>query len=288
MILVIGSKGLLGSKFYEVCKLNKSFVFWNRNNFDLLDKKIFKLKLKKLKPKILINCLAYSDVNNSEIYKSKCYHLNTDFPLFLAKICNELNIFMYHFSSDYVYGNNNKYSLSESDFCYPLNYYGNCKYLTDLTLFKFCPNACIFRTSWLFSISNENNFVYKILNKLTNKKKLEVVIDQFGSPTSTDFLVSVVLKSINQKKKFSSEVINVSLKGKTTWFHFANEIINNMGTKFNDRKIIPILSNELKNNAIRPKNSYLNCKKLKHFLPELKIPTWKKELKNLFLLKEIV
>jgi len=286
MILILGSNGLLGSEFLKFYQNNPSFVFWSRSDFNFLQKNLLLNKIKKLNPHVIINCCAYTNVDASESNKKLCYDTNTELPIYLSKICARYNIFLIHFSSDYIFNGRYKNSYKENHFPDPINYYGKCKLMAEEGIKLSSSNYCIFRTSWLFSLNNPNNFVVKIIRQLNLKDEISVVCDQFGSPTSTDFLICVVDKSLKNLNLINKKTINVSLKGKTSWYLFSKEILsifNQIDKSYLNKKIIPIKSYKLKNIAKRPKNSYLNCDLLKKILQSINRISWKIELARLIL-----
>ena len=105
---------------------------------------------------------------------------------------------------------------------------------------------------------------------------MNIVKDQIGSPTHADF-ISLVTEKCIYKKKINS-LYHLSSNGETSWFEFAKYIINGAkkrGCKFKclENNIKPILSENSSALALRPKNSLLNCDKIRNTC-EIDIPKW--------------
>ena len=124
--LVFGSNGQLGS---EISKRIKS-IHINRkknHNFDISNFNSVKKIIDKHKPKMIINCVAFTNVDKAEMYKKLCKQTNVLFVEMLAKICKINNILLIHFSTDYIFNGRKKGPYNEKSICKPLNYYGKSK-----------------------------------------------------------------------------------------------------------------------------------------------------------------
>lgn len=203
-ILILGSKGQLAKEFKRVCKNKKNFFFLN------LTKKITKENYKKFeylvlkkKPKIIINCLAYTNVNKTKRNISEANYINNFFLDDLSLTCKKNLILLIHFSTDYVYGNKNKkLHIKEHFTSNPVNIYGKTKLAGENQIKKNKPNFIIFRIQWLYG-DKENNFFYKIIKFYKKNNKLFIDPSEYGTPTSTNFVVKnilLVIRKINTKK----------------------------------------------------------------------------------------
>ena len=139
----------------------------------------------------------------------------------------------------------------------------------------------IFRTSWV-SGKKGKNFVKTILSLLKSKNDFEVICDQFGIPTSTEFISNTICQILNfygnNLNSLPLGIFNLSPHGKTSWYELAvfvckvgNRIQNNY--KFEETKIKPVYSENYKSNVNRPKNSCLSNKKLERQF-NLNLPSW--------------
>ena len=140
----------------------------------------------------------------------------------------------------------------------------------------------IFRTSWVVS-SYGNNFVKTILKKIETNSEISVVNDQYGAPTSAEFIADFLfelleLESIESKKG----LYHICAQGETTWYEMADFILR---TSMEIRgipekalqRIYPIAASTLKTSAKRPRNSRLCCNSLKKTFP-FKHTHWKTQI----------
>ncbi len=228
---------------------------------------------------MIINCAAFTNVDLAEKYKKNCIEVNYYSIINLAKLCKKNRIILVHFSTDYVFDGKKNSFYNERSKTNPLNYYGLTKLKADNAILKIKPPGIIIRTSWVYSIYG-NNFVKTILQLLTNNKEINVVKDQFGSPTSAKDIADVLIKILYSRNLHNLlrnvSIYNLSGNIRISWYEFACEILKY--SKIN-KKINPISSHEYKFNTLRPKNSSLECSKIiKRF--NIKIPKWNNSLKK--------
>lgn len=270
-LLVLGSSGQIGS--YLKKKIKKKNFFLERGKFNYL--KIKKLKKFCVQSKIrtIINCAAYTNVDLAEIERKKCKQINHLFLVELSKICYELDIFLIHFSTDFVFDGKKKIYF-ETDKPNPINYYGKTKLDGERAIIKSKCQYLILRVSWLYSKLN-NNFPKKIIKLFKKNKSANIVADQFGSPTSVRLIYKVLVKIL--KKNIKNEIFHLSCKGKTSWYSFAKIVLK--VNKNKNYKINKIKSSDYLTKANRPQCSYLSTKKISKMF-KLNIPYWKKEYIN--------
>lgn len=258
-ILVIGKNGQLGSEIYKIsADYNYSWVFTVREDFDLYDLDSVYPNLNKIKPKIIINCAAYTSVDNAEYDFESANVINHKSVKLISKWCYSNNCKLIHISTDYVYDGSQDFPSSEDDPKNPLNNYGKTKLLGDNACRIMNPDSIIIRTSWLYS-SFGDNFVKKIIHLMNKKKDLNIINDQIGSPTYAADLARVILSIINHK--WRPGIYNYTNDAKISWYDFANEIKLIYG--FNNN-ITPISSKDFQSVVKRPKNSLLDKTKIKN------------------------
>ena len=223
-ILVTGGNGQLGHELKKNSDVNNDFewIFTHRQSFDISDLKNINAYLNKCKADVIINCAAYTFVDMAKDDFELANIVNHKSVILIAKWCNDNNCKLLHISTDYVYDGNSLLPYVESDKTNPLNNYGKSKLLGDLACQKYNPSSIIIRTSWLYT-SFGNNFLIKIINKMQNSHEIEVVNDQFGSPTYARDLVNIILLIICDKK-WQPGIYNFTNKGNVSWYDFANEI----------------------------------------------------------------
>ena len=200
-ILVTGEKGQLGSELKKNSHTNNNFewIFTDRQSFNISDLENINIYLNQSNPNIIINCAAYTSVNSAEDDFQTANIINHKAVSLIAKWCNENNCKLIHISTDYVYDGYLLLPYPETYKTNPLNNYGKSKLLGDLACQKYNPNSIILRTSWLYN-SFGNNFFTKMINVMQNSDQIEVINDQFGSPTYAYDLTNIILYIISNNK----------------------------------------------------------------------------------------
>jgi dTDP-4-dehydrorhamnose reductase len=275
-ILVTGSDGQLGLEIQNISKKYNTFdwVFSTVNSLDFSRLDNIKCFLDTVNPSYIINCAAYTNVDKAEVEPKIADLINHQAVDIISKWTTENNKKLIHISTDYVFNGFSENPLDENSNTNPLNEYGRSKLKGEQVCLNNDSNSIIIRTSWLYS-SYRNNFV-KIMIKLMEKRdSLNVVNDQFGSPTYAADLADTILKIINFKNWFSG-LYHYSNEGEITWFDFANEIkyLNNFTIQING-----VSSEEYPVTAKRPKYSLLNKTKIKNIY-NIKVPYYRDSLEK--------
>ena len=268
--LITGSSGMLGSDIaHEFKNTQKGFKAYslNKKQLDITKTHDILKNFRKIKPGIVINCAAYTDVDGSESNRKLALNVNAIAVKNLAKACRKFGSAMVHFSTDYVFDGKNKNGYREDSRKNPINYYGYTKSMGEKYIEEMLDNYFIIRTSWLFG-KNGKNFVDAIIKK-SKDKEIRVVNDQRGSPTYTKDLANAAKELIRNYRYGAYHITN---RGACTWFEFAKEILKNANSK---TKVIPIKSEEISRTAKRPRCSVLINTKFKN-----KLPFWDNALKR--------
>ncbi len=286
-IVVFGGYGQLGLIFQELNLKEFDLLFFKRKHFETQNyDQIYKL-IEIHKPQVIINFLAFTNVDQCEISKEKAIEANSIFPKHLSIAAKKHSSFLIHISTDYVFGDNSKQKLLEKTDTFPINFYGKSKRDGELNIIKSKCNYIILRTSWIYS-DKKNNFFLTIKKLLeSNKKVISVVNDQFGAPTSGyDFILSLkkILVSIkkNNSKNYQKKITGIyhlTNAGEGSWYNFACEISKNLGYDFSQR-IASINSNKINRLAKRQTNSRLSNNKIKKVF-NINLPKWENSL-NIF------
>lgn len=271
MIIVTGSNGQLAKAFKN--KLPNG-LFLSKSECDITNYEQLDFLIKKHSPQVLINCAAYTKVDEAETDVELCYKVNKDGCLNLSKLSNKYDFTLIHISTDYVYSGNKCSPYSEEEVENQINEYGKSKKEGEDLVALHCKKYFIFRTSWLY-YENENNFVNNIFKLMKKNKELKIVYDQVGTPTYAEDLANAildVLRTENSNQLFG--IYNFSNLGVTSWYDLAMEI---KITKKLDCNIIPIRSSEYPTKAKRPPYSLLDTSKFTNAF-QFEIPYWKESL----------
>ena len=257
-ILVTGGKGQLGCEINKLSSnYNFNWLFSDSDIFDLSDLKNINIFLDKCNPDIIVNCAAYTAVDNAEDDFEPANTINHKSVELIAKWSNDNNCKLIHISTDYVYDGSSLIAVKEDTQANPVNNYGKTKLFGDLACLKNNPSSIIIRTAWLYS-SFGNNFVKQMINLMKSKSELNVINDQVGSPTFAADLAEVILRIINANN-WKPGIYHYTNLGKVSWFDFAKDIKSIYG--FNT-SIDSISSQEYSIKVKRPKYSLLDNSKI--------------------------
>lgn len=281
-ILVLGSKGQLGRSFSVLSKrlndLRFFFIYKKKKNY--LNLNILKKLISKNNYNYIINCSAYTNVENAGLNRTEVKKINYQLIKNILSIIKDKKIFLIHFSTDFVYNGKKLGQYNENDKTHPVNYYGKTKAMADnLILSSKIPSA-IFRISWLFSKWN-TNFVKKIINYGKNNSYINVINDQWGSPTYAYDLASCIIKIIrlNKFNKINCpEIFHFRNKGITTWYLFAKKIFKIFKIKC---RVGPISYKDYNSKVSRPTNSSLSVLKFEKFF-NVHIRRWEDSLSHYY------
>ena len=281
-ILVTGKNGQLGKSIHKIItgnEKNSEFVFVGREALDLSSQDSIISYFNNNSFDIIINCAAYTAVDKAEKEVELANYINHLAISKIAEISNKQEIKLIHISTDYIFDGVSEKAYLESDDPSPLNIYGKSKLAGELAVCAAMQkNAIIIRTSWLYS-EYSNNFVNTILRKAQKFDELNVVSDQYSSPTNASDLAKAIIQIINHKKFRNhdqlTQIYHYSSYGVCSWFEFAREILELANI---DCQVNPIETKDYLTAAKRPKYSFLNTDKIvKGF--GLEIPFWKDSLK---------
>lgn len=257
-LLILGGSGMLGTSLASECALGAiAYDAPRSTKLDIRKRVDVQNYIQRHKPDAIVNCAAWTDVENSESEYPKAIQLNVDAVQNIAIVAKEAGLPVVHISTDYVFDGTKREAYSEGDLTNPINSYGVSKMLGEKVLLGVASeNSYIIRTSWLYGVSG-NNFVKTILRKALEQERIQVVNDQVGSPTNSEDLARGILTIL--QKRPSTGVYHYSNVGVVSWFEFAKRIYQLAGTDVN--LVEPIQSAAYPTKAKRPSRSVLLTKK---------------------------
>ncbi len=259
-ILVIGAKGMLGRDLMGLLLSSHphdEIIGWDIEDIDIQKEEDTVFKVEKLRPHLVINLAAYTDVDGCESNEEKALAVNAEGAKHVALAALRCRAKMVYLSTDYIFDGKKKEPYLESDSPHPLSVYGHCKWKGEQYVQKLVRDFLIIRTQWLYGRYG-NNFVNSILRQASEKRALSIVNDQIGSPTYTVDLA----RAISALIQFDARgIFNAANSDLCTWYTFGQAILKLSG--MNKVRVIPISSKELARPAVRPSYSVLNCQKLK-------------------------
>ena len=220
-ILVTGANGQLGSELKELSVHYSQFewVFADRSVLDLSDLASISNILDRIQPQIIINCAAYTAVDQAETETELAEVLNHQAVGVLANWSSIHDCRLVHVSTDYVFDGNSSTALTENAPTGPINVYGQTKLAGEQACMRENSNAIVIRTSWVYSRFG-NNFVKTMSRLMQERDSLNVVNDQIGSPTYAADLAQAILTIITHSH-WQAGIYHYSNEGEISWFEFA-------------------------------------------------------------------
>jgi len=282
-ILVTGAKGQLGKEFVMLSagKVFKSFVFYftDKNDLDISNKSDIEIFCEKNEIHVIINCAAYTAVDNAEKDMESANAINHLAVKYLSEVAKIQDIQLLHVSTDYVFDGVNHKPYIETDQVNPQGIYGKTKLDGENAMIAINPpNSIIIRTSWVYS-SFGFNFVKTMLRLGREKDELNVIFDQVGTPTYARDLAKTILMMIESPIDFDQDLVAVyhySNEGVCSWYDFSKAIFELANI---DCSVHPITTEQYPTPANRPHYSILNKSKIKTKY-NFQIPYWKDSLKE--------
>jgi len=252
MILVVGAHGMLGRDLMEVLAGEVRGV--DIEEIDITSLESVRRMLLTLRPHIVINAAAYTDVDGCETNRELAMQVNGEGVAHLALTCREIGAKLVQLSTDYVFDGSKNQPWLEDDPPNPLSVYGESKLAGELNA-AIAADHLIVRTQWLYGLGGKN-FVETMLRLAGEKKELAVVDDQIGSPTWTVDLARAIRSLIEKECR---GIYHAANSGTCSWNEFARAIFETAGC---DVLVKPLTTSELGRPAARPLYSVLNCGKL--------------------------
>ncbi|CAM8361022.1 dTDP-4-dehydrorhamnose reductase [Candidatus Methylopumilus universalis] len=282
-ILLTGKDGQVGFALHKKLVSLEGVIATDRNELNLENSDAIRTFIEKIKPDIIINAAAYTDVDKAELEIELAYKVNTEAPQVLAEKASQLNIPIIHFSTDYVFDGLKNEPYIETDDANPQSVYGQTKWKGEEAVRQHKKHI-ILKTSWVFSYQGQN-FLKTILKLIQERTSLNIVSDQIGSPTSADAIADVtykIVKTIFNKPSFKDfGIYHLALEGETNWYQYACFITDEairlgLKTTMTSQDIKSISSDAYRAVAKRPLNSRLDTTKIKKTFM-LELPDWKME-----------
>ena len=229
VVLVTGKNGQLGNELQLLALQYPKFhfEFTDVEELDITDKEKVDLFFSEYKPVACINAAAYTAVDKAESDRELSMKINADAVGILAKNCSQYGSRFIHISTDYVFDGNATQPYQEDYPVNPVNYYGLTKLKGEEQAMTHNPLSIILRTSWVYSFFGKN-FVKTMLHHMKEKESLNVVSDQYGSPTYAADLAEVIMKIVVIPNA-PAGIYNYSNEGNISWLDFAIEIKNIAG-----------------------------------------------------------
>ena len=272
--LITGCNGQLGNEMQLLEKENPQHTYFNTDvaELDITDQQAIETFVNENQIDGIVNCAAYTAVDKAEDNEDLCTLLNAEAPAYLAAAIGKRGGWMIQISTDYVFdGTQHTPYTEDADTC-PNSVYGKTKLVGELNVQKFCAQAMIIRTAWLYSTFG-NNFVKTMIRLGKEKPELGVIFDQIGTPTYARDLAVAIFAAINQG--IVPGIYHFSNEGVISWYDFTKAIHRIAG--ITTCHVRPLHTAEYPTPANRPHYSVLDKTKIKQTY-HLEVPYWEESL----------
>lgn len=276
-ILLFGKNGQVGWELQRSLTPLGELLALNRHDYggDLTRPQQVLKTILDIKPDVVVNAAAYTAVDKAESEPELARLINTEAVYYMAKACKDIDSWLVHYSTDYVFDGSGQLPWREHDDTYPINIYGQTKLAGEHAIIASHCKHVILRTSWVYATRGQN-FVNTILYLFKEKSELNIIVDQIGAPTAAELIADVsshILKSLIQRPELAG-IYHLVASGYTNWFDYANLIWEHMAqANIKTKTINPIVTANYKTSANRPKNSRLANSKLQATFG-LTLPHW--------------
>jgi dTDP-4-dehydrorhamnose reductase len=281
-ILLLGKNGQLGWELRRTLAPLGSIAAVDYEDVDLADSERLRLKVRELRPEVIVNAAAYTAVDKAESEPAKAYAINANAPGILAEEARHLDAVLIHYSTDYVFDGTKGQPYSEADAANPLNVYGASKLAGERSVQALGAAFIILRTAWVYS-SRSSSFVTKVLDWARKNESLRIVDDQVSNPTWARALAESTAHVVGKGKGYLTErtgLYHLAGAGYASRYAWAQEIL-----KFDSRPeqqtakgVLRAATSDIPTPARRPLFSALDCSRFGAAFDGIALPSWQDAL----------
>lgn len=290
-LALIGANGMLARMVRHLAPPFFDVTSFDLPDFDITDRDLVLSAMTHLRPHVIVNCAAYTDVDGCETNEELALRVNGSGPGYLAEAAIETGAALVHISTDYVFAGDKTEPYSEDDPTGPLSSYGQSKLAGEKSILASgLARYFIIRTSWLYGPGGKN-FVETILRLAGEREELRIVADQQGSPTYTEDLANAIFSLLEtEDAQRSYGIYHVSNAGSCSWYEFAVEIVrlarsNKLPVKAESIK--PISTEDFSLPAKRPSYSVFSKQKYETITGRT-VPEWRESLIRYFAVRQTI
>ena len=258
--LITGAGGMVGTDLRnELAARGEETISVAKGELDITDARAVEAFIRERRPTIVVNCAAYTKVDDAEANEAVANAINGSAVEHLADAANAVDALLLHISTDFVFDGAKRTPYEVNDPTAPLSAYGRSKLLGELGAARARKHAIV-RTAWLFGVHGPN-FVEAIRNQLRKgTNPLRVVNDQRGRPTYTPHLAHALIRIATRAHDDAEArgVLHYADEGECSWFDFAAAIVEESGAA---TTVMPVTSDQFPRPAKRPAYSVLSTER---------------------------
>jgi dTDP-4-dehydrorhamnose reductase len=281
-LAVIGANGQLGTDLVEVLTASHDVVGLNHADIEITDIDRVRSVLATIKPSIVLNTAAYHIVPEAEKFPEKAFTINGIGALNLAKVCQDLDTRLVHYSTDYVFDGEKQKPYTEDDRPNPLSVYANTKLTGEYFALNYSDKSYVIRVSGIYGKipcrAKGGNFITTMIKLAKEKPEVRVVNDEILTPTPTYEIAKNTAALI---KTDAFGLYHMSCEGEVSWYEFAKVIWETLKLK---TPLFPASVKDFPQVVKRPFYSVLENQNLKKIGINY-MPGWNEALRE-FLINE--
>jgi dTDP-4-dehydrorhamnose reductase len=226
--LIAGAGGMLGRDLTAALQADgEDVIGLTRQDLDVTDERAVRDVLRDRRPDVVVNCAAWTAVDDAEAHEDEALGVNGRGPAHLAAGCAAGGSLLVHVSTDYVFRGDARRPYSERDPADPRTAYGRTKLVGEQAVLKVLPETgYVVRTAWLYG-AHGPNFVRTMIRLERERPSVDVVADQHGQPTWTADVAGQVIALVRSRP--AAGVYHATSSGEATWFELAREVFRLLG-----------------------------------------------------------
>lgn len=267
-ILITGAQGQLGQVLQRQYA-GHEVTAWDHQDLDITQFAHVKKALDQLRPHVVINAAAFTQVDDAETNQDAAYRGNALGPRNLAVVTYDMGMALVHFSTDYVFDGRQTRPFHEFDRTHPLSVYGLSKLAGEEAVRVANPRHFIVRTAWLYHTSGKN--FPNTICRMAGQDMVKVVNDQYGSPTFAPHLAQAVFRLV-ETDAFGTYHLAGS-GGGTSWYEFTHALYQALGIH---TSVVPISTAQYPLPARRPAYAVLTSVQD----PLIQLPSWEEGVRE--------
>jgi dTDP-4-dehydrorhamnose reductase len=283
-ILLTGRNGQVGHELVSALAPLGRVIAPECTQMDLGNSDSVREAIGSVQPDIIVNAAGFTTVDQAETEFGLAMQVNGVAPGIMAEEARRTGAILVHYSTDYVFDGEESRPYTETDPTNPVNAYGRSKLAGEQAIEAAGGAHLVLRTSWIYG-GHRTNFVLTMLRLARERKELNVVIDQLGSPTWARSLALATADLLLQQEviRQHSGIYHLSATGHVSRYEFATAIIRLMGETVAEphgwATFKPIPSAQYPLPARRPVQPVTSKEKIKRVF-NIEMPHWETQLRN--------
>ncbi|MBT2676690.1 dTDP-4-dehydrorhamnose reductase [Streptomyces sp. ISL-14] len=254
--LVTGAGGMLGRDVVEELRARGEQVTGlDHGALDVTSPDAVDRALAAHRPGVVVNCAAYTSVDDAEKDEERALRVNGDGPGLLAHTCTTYEARLIHVSTDYVFAGDTRTPYAENHPTAPNTAYGRTKLAGERAVLDELPGAsAIVRTAWLYGVHGRS-FVRTMIELEASRDTVDVVNDQRGQPTWSADVAALIADLGPRVGVDATGIVHATDSGEATWYDLAREVFRLLGA--DPDRVRPVTSEAFPRAAPRPAYSVL-------------------------------